>query len=140
LLPQGSDWQNPVDTPPFFCYNDLRGKLKMSVKLILLKSGETLIADAKELVTENQEVKGYLLKNPHKVSVEQSILLFEADNDSTDNSVKVGLSPWITLTDDEEIVIRPDWVVTVVEPVLNLKDLYEEKVNGKSSEVSFTEE
>ena len=112
----------------------------MSVKLILLKSGETLIADAKELVTENQEVKGYLLKNPHKVSVEQSILLFEADNDSTDNSVKVGLSPWITLTDDEEIVIRPDWVVTVVEPVLNLKDLYEEKVNGKSSEVSFTEE
>jgi hypothetical protein len=112
----------------------------MSIKLILLKSGETLIADAKELVTEDQQLKGYLLKKPHKVSVEQSILLFEADNDSTDNSVKVGLTSWITLTDDDEILIRPDWVVTLVDPILNLKDLYEEKVNGKSSEVSFTEE
>jgi len=137
---QGGNWQNPVAPPFFLCYNDLRGNLKMSIKLILLKSGETLISDAKELVTEDQQVKGYLLKKPHKVSVEQSILLFEADTDSTDNSVKVGLTSWITLTDDDEILIRPDWVVTLVDPILNLKDLYEEKVNGKSSEVSFTEE
>jgi hypothetical protein len=112
----------------------------MSVKLILLKSGETLITDAKEIVTEDQQVKGYLLKKPHKVSVEQSILLIEEDNDSIDNSVNVGLKPWITLTDDEEIVIRPDWIVTLVEPLSNLKNLYEEKVNGKSSEMSSTEE
>jgi hypothetical protein len=112
----------------------------MSIKLILLKSGETLISDAKELVTECEEVRGYLLKKPYKVSVEQSILLFEEDIDSTDNSVKVGLTSWIPLTDDDEILIRPDWVVTLVDPILNLKDLYEEKVNGKSSKVSFTEE
>ena len=112
----------------------------MSIKLILLKSGETLISDAKELVTEDKQVKGFLLKKPHKVSVEQSILLFEEGTDSNNNSIKVNLSPWITLTDDDEIVIRPDWVVTLVDPVLNLKDLYEEKVNGKNSKVSFTEE
>jgi len=112
----------------------------MSIKLILLKSGETLITDAKEIITEDQQVKGYLLKKPHKVSVEQSILLFEENADSIDNSVKVGLKPWIALTNDEEIVIRPDWKVTLVEPLLNLKDLYDEKVNGKSSKVSLTED
>ena len=112
----------------------------MSVKLILLKSGETLISDAKELITEDQQVKGYLLQKPHKVSTEQSILFLEEEEDSTGNSVKVGLSPWIILTDDDEIVVRPDWVVTIVDPVSNLKDLYEEKVNGKNSKVSFTEE
>ena len=112
----------------------------MSIKLILLKSGETLISDAKELVTEDQEVRGYLLKKPHKVSVDQSILLFEEETDITDNSVKVSLCSWIRLTDDDEILIRPDWVVTVVDPILNLKELYEEKVNGKSSKVPLTED
>jgi hypothetical protein len=137
---RGATGKNQLTLPLFLCYNDLRGKLKMSIKLILLKSGETLISDAKELVTEDQEVRGYLLKKPHKVSVDQSILLFEEETDITDNSVKVSLCSWIRLTDDDEILIRPDWVVTVVDPILNLKELYEEKVNGKSSKVPLTED
>lgn len=43
----------------------------MSIKLALLKSGETLIADIKELVYESEETnqnetKGYLFTNPKK--------------------------------------------------------------------------
>jgi len=115
-------------------------KFKMSIKIALLKSGETIISDAKEIITEDNHVKGYLFNKPHKVSMEQPLLLLENEETEVENSINVGLSPWIVLTDDEEIFVRPDWVVTLVEPLLNLKDLYEEKVNGKNGKVSFTEE
>ena len=38
----------------------------MSIKLTLLKSGETLISEMKELVAEeSQQAPAYLLENPH---------------------------------------------------------------------------
>ena len=36
----------------------------MSVKIALLKSGESVIADIKELISD-EKVCGYLFKNPH---------------------------------------------------------------------------
>ena len=46
----------------------------MSVKIALLKSGETLISDVKELVTgeseeDQKKVYGYLFINPKKTSL-----------------------------------------------------------------------
>jgi hypothetical protein len=137
LLPQGGNWQNPVAPPLFLCYNDLRGKLKMSVKLVLLKSGETVIADAKELISDGK-VCGYLFTNPHKIEVSKTVLLIE-ENDDTKGDLEISLSPWIVLTIDTEIPVTPDWVVTIVEPIETIKKMYEEKVNVQNSEVSFTE-
>ena len=43
----------------------------MSIKLILLKSGDQIISDAKELVMgedeAQQKIVGYLLNNPFKI-------------------------------------------------------------------------
>ena len=40
----------------------------MSIKLTLLRSGETLISEMKELVAEeSQQAHAYLLENPHIV-------------------------------------------------------------------------
>ena len=50
----------------------------MSVKIALLKSGEKVIADIKELVSdedENNSVYGYLFVKPKKVVFFQKILL-----------------------------------------------------------------
>jgi hypothetical protein len=133
-LLQGSNWQKPVDTPPFFCYNELREELKMSIKLVLLKSGETIISDAKELLVENSETKekvvqAYLLNKPHKVSVQRDLFLTEEIQD-TGREVQVIFSSWIVLTNDENIVVPKDWVVTIVEPLKSVIEMYEEKVNG----------
>jgi hypothetical protein len=133
-LSQGSNWQKPVDTPPFFCYNELREELKMSIKLVLLKSGETIISDAKELLVENPETKekvvqAYLLNKPHKVSVQRDLFLTEEIQD-TGREVQVIFSSWIVLTNDENIVVPKDWVVTIVEPLKSVIEMYEEKVNG----------
>ncbi len=102
----------------------------MSIKLALLKSGEQVIADAKELVSE-EKVRGYLFTRPHKVISTQPMLLTEEQQD--DRSVEVTLSPWIILSADNEVVVPTDWVVTVVEPLESVVKMYEEKVNGQNS-------
>ena len=37
------------------------------------------------------------------------------------------MSPWIILTKDDNIPIRPDWIVTIVEPIDTIGEMYEEK-------------
>jgi len=119
----------------------------MTVKLILLKSGETLIADAKEFVfenpeTEKKEVCGYLFNKPHLVFVYGKSTLTEettsipislTEEVDQNNEFQITLSPWILLTSDEDITVPKDWVVTIVDPVSSIKEMYVEKVNGQSS-------
>ena len=102
----------------------------MSIKLAVLKSGEQVIADAKELVSE-EKVRGYLFTRPHKVVSTQPLLLTEEQKD--ENSLEVTLSPWIILSADKEVVVPTDWVVTLVEPLESVVKMYEEKVNGRES-------
>jgi hypothetical protein len=109
----------------------------MSIKLALLKSGETIISDAKELISD-EKVCGYLFSKPHKIETRKAILLVE-DSDNTKGDLEVSLSPWIVLTSDDQIPVSPDWVVTIVEPIKTIKEMYEEKVNGEDNQVSFTE-
>jgi hypothetical protein len=121
-------------TPPFFIAIMLRGNPgTMSVKLILLKSGETVISDAKELLYGEEEGKivGYLLNNPFTISTQKSILLTEEPQfDSKDSTVEITMSPWILLTSDKAVPIKPDWVVTVVEPLESVKQMYEDRLNA----------
>ena len=102
----------------------------MSVKLAVLKSGEQVIAEAKELVSEDQ-VRGYLFTRPHKVVTSQPLLLTEEETQN-DSSLEVTLSPWIILSADKEVVVPTDWVVTVVEPLESVVKMYKEKTDGKS--------
>jgi len=103
----------------------------MSVKLAVLKSGEQVIAEAKELVSE-EKVRGYLFTRPHKVVTTQPMLLTEEETQN-DSSLEVTLSPWIILSADKEVVVPTDWVVTIVEPLESVVKMYQEKTDGKSN-------
>ncbi len=96
----------------------------MSVKLALLKSGEDVIADFQEMVVEDKVI-GYLARYPYTVKLNKS------DIPNDDEPVKVGLSffPWMPLSKQTEIPIDPQWMVTMVDPVDEVKKSYEEKVN-----------
>ena len=100
----------------------------MTIKLALLKSGEDVIADWHELVGENDEVAAYLAKSPYTVTLKKSDIPTSTKTEPT----KVGLSffPWMPLSKDKDIPVNPDWVVTLVDPVDEVKNSYEEKVNG----------
>ena len=99
----------------------------MSVKLFLLKSGEYVISDGKELISDEKPV-GYLFNNPFKVVINSPVFLSESANEP---EVSVSLSPWIILTNDRQIPIPFEWVLTVVEPIESIKNMYEEQINGE---------
>ena len=101
----------------------------MSIKIILLKSGENIISDAKELISDEQ-VCGYLLNKPHKVFLERPVFLSESMEPEKD-TISVTLTPWIPLSSEEQIPISPDWIVTVVEPIENIREMYLEKIGEK---------
>ena len=109
----------------------------MSIKLAVLKSGEDIIADVKEIMSENNVV-GYLLHNPHSVLCEEPLLV-EEENEQN-GSIQIRLRPWLILSKDDKVPVRPDWLVTIVEPVDMLKQMYEEKVNGQSDQTDSTDE
>ena len=112
----------------------------MSVKLALLKSGETVIADIKELISD-EKLCGYLFKNPQTVDIahSQPTLLVEDSNESDIKEINIVLNPWIVFTKDTEIPVRPDWVVTVVEPHNEILNMYEDNLNGQSNQSTITE-
>ena len=97
----------------------------MAIKLAVLQDKEQLICDIKELIDDKKPV-GYLLKIPHKLIVDEEKL-------NEDESVKITLTPWILLTNDQEIVIPNNHVVTIVEPIDSIKEMYMEKINGSES-------
>jgi len=109
----------------------------MEIKLAILKSGEQLISDV-GLVAEDSSV--YCLINPYEIialdNVEEDEVYELEDEDGGEylnQEIKIGLEPWIILSDDEKILIKKDWVVTFVNPIDDVKTMYEKKVNGKNN-------
>ena len=100
----------------------------MTVKLIVLKSGEDIIADMSEMVVgegDDKKVIGYFLNRACGISLSNEIL--KTDDADTD-SYKLKLFPWCPLTKDDIIPLNTDWVVTIVEPIDKFKHMYENKV------------
>ena len=113
----------------------------MTVKLVMLKSGEDIIADVKEIKSE-QDVVGYFFHDPLIVkmySPEEPVVLSEENGVESEHgttkeiSSKVGITfyPWVPLAAEKKIPCSADWVITIVEPMQNLKKLYQEKINGR---------
>ena len=94
----------------------------MTVKLALLKSGEDVIADIQEMILD-ENVVGYFFVNPYTVK-----LLAKDERDTGKTPCKLQLTPWMPLTNDKKIPVAPDWVITIVEPMPQLKKMYEDGV------------
>ena len=114
----------------------------MTVKLVMLKSGEDMIADVKEIKSE-EDVVGYFFHDPLIVkmySPEEPVVLSEENGIESEHgttkeiSSKVGITfyPWVPLAAEKKIPCSADWVITMVEPMQNLKKLYQEKINGRN--------
>tara|TARA_A100000164_G_scaffold59998_1_gene48457 strand:- start:648 stop:986 length:339 start_codon:yes stop_codon:yes gene_type:complete len=100
----------------------------MSIKLTLLKSGETLISEMKELVAEEEkQAHAYLLENPHKVEIIEKSFLTEEEKKTGDFGIDVTLIPWIILSADKKIIIPVDIVTTIVEPITSVKQMFIDK-------------
>ena len=107
----------------------------MSVKLVMLKSGEDIIADVKELKSE-EGIVGYYFHNPLIVKMqhpeEPTVLTEDGSSREYESKISVQFYPWIPLSEESRIPCSADWVVTIVEPVQNVKKLYQESLNGRN--------
>ena len=54
----------------------------MSIKITVLKTGEHIISDMKELMTEGEEnAQAYMLVNPHTYEINEKQFITEEEND-----------------------------------------------------------
>jgi len=100
----------------------------MTIKLLLLKSGEDIIADTTEMTVgedEDRRVVGYFLNKPCVVKMRYPELLAEqSEGPAKKAGYEVSLFPWMPLAVEETIPVVADWVITMVEPVITLKEMY----------------
>ena len=93
----------------------------MTIKLALLKSGEDVIADMEEMVA-NAQVVGYFLKYP---CVAKLVGTDTGSVGPTKEPFKLRLTPWMPLSKDTTIPVVADWVISIMEPIDDLKETYE---------------
>jgi hypothetical protein len=108
----------------------------MSVNLVLLKSGEELITDVKEIKSGN-EIVGYFFDDPLRLNFnpeQEPEVLQESETSLKYNSkVSITFFPWIPFAAQrKQIPCSADWIVTIVKPQEQLVKLYEEKINGRN--------
>ena len=108
----------------------------MSVNLVILKSGEELITDVREIKSGN-DIVGYYFDDPltldYNTDEEPEILLEEETELKYNSKVSISFFPWIPFADDrKKIPCSADWIVTIVKPQEQLIKHYQEKVNGRN--------
>ena len=101
----------------------------MTIKVLVLKSGEDVIADVQEMMSSEDQVIGYFLHKP-------CVIKLQAKDTSSDVSVR--MHPWIPFARDKMIPLNTDWVVTMVTPVESILEMYQTKVLEDGKETNQT--
>ena len=101
----------------------------MSIKLTILKTGETLISDMQELVSDKDQASphAYLLNNPHIVKIKEKQFLTEEEKIDKKIGINVLMTPWIILSTDKKILLPVDCVMTIVEPIEGVRKMFLDK-------------
>jgi len=105
----------------------------MTIKVLVLKSGEDVIADVQEMMSSDNQVMGYFLTKPCVVKI-------QAKDMSAESEVSVRMHPWMPLAREKMIPLNTDWVVTMITPVEKIQEMYEKKVLEDGNETEETDQ
>ena len=110
----------------------------MTIKILVLKSGEDVIADIKEMMTSDNQVMGYILTKPCVVKL-MSVAPLTAEEDDPNpegtSEVRIRMHPWAPLAKEKQVPLSTEWVVTMFSPIDKVLDMYKKQVlkeNGKT--------
>ena len=98
-----------------------------NVKITLLNSGERVISQVGEATREIEgkvQFIGYIFTNPQVMEVDDTQVLTE----EADPSISVTLRPWIKLSKETQMLLIPQNIVTMCDPLDAVLDLYVEKI------------
>ena len=97
----------------------------MSVKIAILKSGENIISDIKE-GHDGENVVAYIFDNPCGIVINGTYKVL--DDETSSDKTSISLYSWPPLSKDRTVFVPINWVVTVVEPHDQVKEMYENEV------------
>ena len=107
----------------------------MTVKLLLLKSGEEVICDAQELVDpETKEAIGFKIHKPFRldiVSDEEGIVL------DRKKGYQVSWFPWAPLSKDKDFYLPGHHVLTAYDPLDSIAEQYVNAIKEEVYEQNF---
>ena len=101
----------------------------MTIKVLVLKSGEDVIADVQEMMSSENQVMGYFLSKPCVVKLQAK---------ETSSDVSVRMHPWMPIAREKMIPLSTDWVVTMVTPVESIQEMYQKQVLDDGKETDQT--
>ena len=101
----------------------------MTIKVLVLKSGEDVIADVQEMMSSSDQVIGYFLTKPCVVKLQAK---------ETSSDVSVRMHPWMPIAREKMIPLSTDWVVTMVTPVESIQEMYQKQVLDDGKETDQT--
>ena len=111
----------------------------MTIKVLVLKSGEDVLADVQEMMSSNDEVMGYFLTKPVVVKLQTTGTPTQeelAPTSQKGSELSVTMFPWMPIARERSIPLSTDWVVTMVTPIEKIQAMYEKGVlnNGKETD------
>lgn len=115
----------------------------MTIKVLVLKSGEDVIADVQEMVSPDKKVIGYFLTKPCVVKIRNTSDLTAEETDPKNHEKKsefsVTMYPWVPLAREKSIPLSTDWVVTMVTPVEKIYEMYKEDILSNGQKANQTD-
>jgi hypothetical protein len=91
----------------------------MSIKIAVFKNGQQIISKVEEMLLEERSV-GYFLIKPCIITTSEP----KRNEETGKVSFDINLKPWVPLAKGDRVPVPLDWVVTLVEPVIDLKSMY----------------
>lgn len=100
----------------------------MTVQISLLRSGEQIISDVKEVrQSETEEIIALLFENPYKIIIVDQVPS-EVEMNAEDNSdiaPQIFFQKWLPLSKERTIPLDQTYVVSAFEPHDGIKEHYE---------------
>jgi hypothetical protein len=98
-----------------------------NVKISVLLTGERVISKVNEATRDidgKTHFIGYIFENPQIVDLNEEQTLME----DTSDSVSIILKPWMGLSKDEQFLIPAGNIMTMCDPLEEVRYIYESKV------------
>ena len=108
----------------------------MSVKLLLLKSGEEIITEVQEIEDpETKQALGFRLHKPFRleiVSNEEQGIVFNREK-----GYQLSWFPWAPLSKDKDFFLPADHVITAYDPLDSITEQYINAIKDDQYEKNF---
>ena len=100
----------------------------MSIQLILMKSGEEVIADVYETRSETSDDVGFILRDPQIVRIMKNM-------EEPEKGPNVSFEAWVPLSPERRFLVKEHSFITITNPLQPLIDHYVERFGADDPEL-----